>query len=70
MIWALKAFFCSNIKSVLQSDSQLQAVKARDAIHGFIRIPMAIKFTRIKTHGSESRGQGGSTLRRPLDERT
>ena len=23
----------------------------------------------IKTHGSESRGQGGSTLRRPLDER-
>ena len=24
---------------------------------------------RIKTHGSESRGQGGSTLRRPLDER-
>ena len=24
----------------------------------------------IKTHGSESRGQGGSTLRRPLDERT
>ena len=43
MIWALKAFFCSNIKSVLQSDSQLQAVKARDAIHGFVRIPMAIK---------------------------
>ena len=25
---------------------------------------------RIKTHGSESRGQGGSTLRRPLDKRT
>ena len=24
----------------------------------------------IKTHGSESRGQGGSTLRQPLDERT
>ena len=24
----------------------------------------------IKTHGSESRGQGGSTLRRSLDERT
>ena len=24
----------------------------------------------IKTHGSESRGQGGSTLRRPLDKRT
>ena len=24
----------------------------------------------IKTHSSESRGQGGSTLRRPLDERT
>ena len=27
-------------------------------------------YTYIKTHGSESRGQGGSTLRRPLDERT
>ena len=27
-------------------------------------------FLLIKTHGSESRGQGGSTLRRPLDERT
>ena len=24
----------------------------------------------IKTHGSESQGQGGTTLRRPLDERT
>ena len=47
MFWALKAFFCSNIKSVLQHDSQLQAVKARDAIHGFVCIPMAIKITRI-----------------------
>ena len=36
MFWALKAFFCSNIKSVLQSDSQLQAVKARDAINSFV----------------------------------
>ena len=42
MLWALK-LFCSNIKSVLQSNSQLQAVKARDAIHGFVCIPMAIK---------------------------
>ena len=24
----------------------------------------------IKTHGSELQGQGGSTLRRPLDKRT
>ena len=47
MIWTLKAFFCSNIKSVLQSKSQLQAVKARDAIHGFVRVPMAIKITCI-----------------------
>ena len=37
--WTLKAFFCSNIKSLLQSNSQLQAVKARDA---FVCIPMAI----------------------------
>ena len=28
MFQALKAFFCSNIKSVFQRDSQLQAVKA------------------------------------------
>ena len=34
MFWALKVSFCSNIKFVLQSNSQLQAVKARDAIHG------------------------------------
>ena len=27
--------------------SKLQAVKARDAIHGFVRFPMAIKITRI-----------------------
>ena len=47
MFWALKAFFCSNIKSVLQSDSQLQAVKARDATHGFECIPMVIKITCI-----------------------
>ena len=47
MFWALKAFFCSNIKSVFQSDSQLQAVKGRDAIHGFVCIPMVIKITRI-----------------------
>ena len=53
--WALKAFFCSNIRSavaisglpVLQRDSQLQAVKARDTIHGFVCIPMAIEITRI-----------------------
>ena len=42
----LIAFFYSNIKSVLQSNSQLQAVKARDAIHGFVCIPM-IKVTCI-----------------------
>ena len=47
MFWALKAFFSSNIKSVLQRDSQLQAVKARDAIHGFVCNPMAIKITCI-----------------------
>ena len=38
MFWVLKAFFCSNIKSVLQRDSQLQAVKATDAIYGFVCI--------------------------------
>ena len=27
MFWAQKAFFCSNIKSVLQSNTQFQAVK-------------------------------------------
>ena len=27
-------------------------------------------FSDIKTHGSELRGQGGSTLRWPLDKRT
>ena len=43
MFWALKAFFCSNIKPVLQRNSQLQALKARDAIHGFVCIPIAIK---------------------------
>ena len=47
MFWALKAFFCGNIKSVLQHDSQLQALKARDAIHGFVCIPTAIKITWI-----------------------
>ena len=47
MFWALKTFFCSNIKSVLQRDSHLQTVKARDAIHGFVCIPMVIKITRI-----------------------
>ena len=47
MFWALKAFFSSNIKSVLQRNSQLQAVKARDAIHGFACIPMAINITHI-----------------------
>ena len=41
MFWALKPFFCNNIKFVLQI--KLQAVKARDAIHGFVGIPMAIK---------------------------
>ena len=43
MFWALKAFFCSNIKFVLQRDSQLQAVKAGDAIYGFVCVPTAIK---------------------------
>ena len=47
MFWALKAFFCSNIKPVLQSNSQLQVVKARDALHGFVCIPMVVKITRI-----------------------
>ena len=45
MFWALKAFFYSNIKSVLQSYFQLQALKAKDAIHGFVCIPMAIEIT-------------------------
>ena len=40
MFWALKAFFCSNIKSALQSDFQVQAVKARDVINGFVCIPI------------------------------
>ena len=31
---------------------------------------LKVELKQIKTHGSESRGQGGSTLRRPLDERT
>ena len=47
MLWTLKAFFCNNIKSVLQHDSQLQAVKARDVIHGFEWIPPA---RRLKLH--------------------
>ena len=41
--WALKPFFGSNIKFVLQRNFQLQAVKARDAIHGFVCTPTAIK---------------------------
>ena len=45
MFWALKAFFCSNIKSVFQSNSQLPAVKARDAMHGFVFISMVNKIT-------------------------
>ena len=44
MFWALKAV-CGNINSVLQSNSQLQAVEARDAIQDFVCIPMAIKIT-------------------------
>ena len=44
MFWA---FFCSIIKSVLQKNSQLQALKARDAIHHLVCIPMVIKITRI-----------------------
>ena len=47
MFWALKASFCSNINSELQRDSELQGVKARDAIHGFVCIPMAFKITHI-----------------------
>ena len=47
MFKALKAFFSINIKSIMQSNSQLQAMKAREAIHGFVCIPMAIKITRI-----------------------
>ena len=43
----LKAFFRSNIKSELQKDSQLQVVKARDAVYGFVYIPMALKITHI-----------------------
>ena len=35
------------MKPLLQSISQLQALKPRDAIHGFVCIPMAIKITRI-----------------------
>ena len=52
MFWALKAFFCSNIKSVLQSNFQLQAVKGKDAIYSFIRNPMAIKITRIQLYSA------------------
>ena len=51
MFWMLKAFFCSNIKSALQNDSYLLAVKARDAIHGFVCIPMAIKIKGIQLYG-------------------
>ena len=51
MFLAQKTFFCSNIKSVLQSNSQLQVVKARDAIHNFVCIPVAIKITRIQLYG-------------------
>ena len=36
----------------------------------YIHIYILYIYIYIKTHGSESRGQGGSTLRRPLDERT
>ena len=43
MFWALKAFFCSNNKPVLQSNSQLQALEARDTIYDFVCILMAIK---------------------------
>ena len=32
-------------------------------------IPMTAGRIGIKTHGSGSQGQGGSTLQRPLDER-
>ena len=39
------------------------------AILVYIRIWPSL-YIRIKTHGGESQGQGGSTLRRPLDERT
>ena len=44
MFWALKAFFCSNIKSALQSNSQLQAVKAIDAIRTWPLIYTAITY--------------------------
>jgi len=37
-----------NIKSALQNNSQLQALKARDEIHGFVCISMVIKSTCIK----------------------
>ena len=47
MFWALKAFFSRNIKSVLQSNSHLLALKAGDPIHEFVCTPMAIKITRI-----------------------
>ena len=43
MFNAMKAFFCSNIKSVLQSNS-FQA-SGTCAIHGFVYIPMMIKIT-------------------------
>ena len=50
MFWALKDFFCSNISSLYiakQVPRYVQAVKAKDAIHGIVCIPMAIKITRI-----------------------
>ena len=37
----------SRFKSILQSISQLQAMKSSEAIHGFVYIPIAIKITRI-----------------------
>ena len=41
---------CSNSKPVLQSNTQLQALEATDAIHGFVCISMAIKITRIELY--------------------
>ena len=39
-------------------------------IHLYIYIHIHLYSIYIKTHYRESRGRGGSTLRRPLDERT
>ena len=66
------AFFCHVVKQInlYVNDIIIVFVMCKKLAHVInYLIPIIIYFM-IKTHGSESRGQGGSTLRRPLDERT